>query len=225
MNDHHDPNKYNLNHMKERLRQKPEVADFLDEITANPEILGLLFEIIRTDKGAVKFYCEKVIRMLSEKQPSLAYPYFDDVANLIDSQNSFVKWGAITTLSNLIDVDNDRKFEAVCQKYLDLINSDSMITAASAVKNVWKFVVKNPDYEGDLTKRLLGIADNTYLYKGKPSPECKNIMFGNAIDCFDKYFEISCSKKDIIEFVAKQRNNTRKQVAKKAEAFLKKHLQ
>ena len=37
MNDHHDPNKYNLNHLKERLRQKPEVADFLDEITANPK--------------------------------------------------------------------------------------------------------------------------------------------------------------------------------------------
>ena len=211
--------------MKERLRQKPEVADFLDEITANSEILGLLFEIIRTDKGAVKFYCEKVIRMLSEKQPSLVYPYFDDVANLIDSQNSFVKWGAITTLSNLIDVDKDHKFAAVYDKYLGLIGSDSMITAASAVKNIWKFVVMNPEYESTLTKRLLGIANNTYLYKGKPSPECKNIMFGNAIDCFDKYFEIAGSKKEIIEFVTEQRNNTRKQVAKKAEAFLKTHLQ
>ncbi len=215
---------HRVNQLKEKLSGKPEVADLVDEIAADPEILGLLLEIIRIDTGTLKFYCCKVIRTLSEKHPSLVYPYFDDVAALIDNQNSFIKWEAIAILSNLVDVDSKGKFETIRHRYFSLIDSDSMVTAGNAAKNACKLAMKNPEYESELTQRLLSISERTYLHKGKPSQECKNIMFGHAIGCFHMYFEVSPRKKEIIEFVAGQRHNPRKQVAKKAEAFLKKHV-
>ncbi len=207
----------------QRLKQKPETDDFVDEVIQEPEIISVLIEIIKKDKGSVKFYCEKIVRIISERRPILVYPYFDDVASLIDSQNNFIKLGVIITLSNLISVDNENKFKSIYEKYFSLINSDSMITAGNVVKNAWKIVMKNPGWEDDITKRLLSLSANTYLNKGEPSPECKNIIFGDAIDCFNQYYEMSGNKEEIIEFVTNQRNNPRKQVAKKAESFLKRY--
>ncbi len=205
------------------IKEKPDVHDFANQVMQNAGLIPRLLNLIATDRGSTKFYCDKVIRTISETQPELIYPYFERIVPLIDSPNNFIKWGAIITLSNLISVDKEKKFDLIYERYFDLINSDSMITAANVAGTVWKVVQIRPEFETDLTRRLLKITENTYLYKGQPSPECKNILFGHAIDCFDKYFERANDKAGIIEFVSSQTNNTRKQVARKAESFLKKH--
>lgn len=205
------------------LKRKPDLEGFSLEVMADPAMIGMLLEIISTDTGSVKFYCDKVVRFVSERNPSLVYPYFNDIAELIDSPNNFVKWGAILTISNLLSVDDENRFEMIYDRYLSLLNSETMVTAANIAGNAWKIVRKHPGWEKDITQRLLKIEGNTYLYKGEPSPECRNIMFGHMLDCFDRYFDLSTSKEKMIGFAESQRNNPRKTVARKAEAFLKKH--
>lgn len=187
------------------------------------QIKGLI-EKIRTDKGSGKFFLEKSIRLLSEKDPSLVYPYFSEIAELIQSPNNFIKWGAIITVSNLIEVDKENKFEPIFDEYFSLINDDSMITAGNVAGNAWKFIMKNPGWEKEITERLLKVKGNTYLYKGEPSPECKNIMLGHVLGCFDKYYENSALQEKMITFAESEINNSRKSVARKAKAFLKNHL-
>ena len=153
----------------------------------------------------------------------MVYPYFDDIAQLIHSGNNFIKWGAITVISNLITVDKEKRFEKIRDGYFDLINSDSMITAANVVTNAWKFVQACPEIENDITARMIKVAENTYLHKGNPSPECRNILIGHVIEGFDKYFKVSGNKSMILEFVGSQKNNGRNSTAKKAAAFLKKY--
>ncbi len=111
------------------------------------------------------------------------YPYFDEAANLIHDSNSFIKWGAIITLSNLIAVDDDDRFATIYEKYFDLIDSESMITAANVIGNAWKIIKKNPIHENDITRRMLRVSENTYLNKGLPSAECKNVLIGHVVDC------------------------------------------
>lgn len=205
------------------IKDKPEFSSFVTTVVSNPEMIGVLLEIIRKDKGSTKFYCDKVIRKVSEMKPSLVYPYFKEIAQLIDSTNNFIKWGALLTISNLIPIDQERRFDAIYDKYFDLINSDSMITAATVAGNAWKFVQSWPEKENDITARMLRVLENTYLNKGKPSLECKNILIGHVIECFDKYFEVSGNQNKILEFVGGQKDNNRKSTAKKAAAFLKKH--
>lgn len=67
-------------------------------------------------------------------------------------------------------------------------------------------------------------AGNTYLYKGAPSLECRNIMLGNVIDCFDMYWLQSENKKSLLEFAMGQVDNPRETVARKARLFVKKHV-
>ena len=209
----------------EKIQGKPGLEAFVREVLQQPEYIPVLFAIIKNDPGSAKFYCEKVIRIVSERKPECVYPYFGEVVALIESPNSFIKWGAIITLSNLAAVDTETKFASVYEKYFDLIDADAMVTAANVVGNAWKIILSKPEYEQDITWRLMRIPENTYLHKGEPSPECRNILCGHAIDCFDKYFEVAHDKNGILAFASAQMHNPRKQVAKKAAAFLKKHTE
>lgn len=207
----------------EMLKKKPELNDFTDKVLADTEIILILLKIMKTDKGSVKFYCEKIIRIIGERNPEVLDPYFNDIADLLDSSNNFLKWGAIITIANLAAADSEDKFAGIYEKYFSLINSESMITAGNVVGNAWKIVLKDPGLEKDITERLLGVEKNIYLNKGWPSSECLNIMFGHVLDCFDKYYHLAGDQEKIIRFAAGQTKNPRKSVAKKAEAFLKKN--
>jgi hypothetical protein len=214
---------HQIDHWIIELKKKPDLRTMVDQVIADPSILAILFQIIRGDKSSLKFFCDKIIRSVSEQQPRLVYPYFKIVAGLIDSPNNFIKWGAILTLANLLTVDDEHQFDAVYEHLLALIDSDSMITAANAASCAEKIILKYPEREPDVTRRLLKVSGNTYLYKGELSPECKNIMIGHVLDCFDSYFASSALQDKMLEFAASQCDNTRKKVARNAEAFLTKH--
>lgn len=208
----------------EKLKMKPDVQELVNEIQNKPKLIAVYLDIINHEKSSVKFLGEKALRGISEVEPEILYPYFFDIAVLLDSDNSFIKWGGIITLSNLVVVDHEKKILKVYDNYFSLLDSQSMVTAANAAGNAWKIARKYPDLEPDITKRLLSIVDNTYYYKGEPSPECKNVLYGHLIECFDKYYQLSVCKKEMLEFVANQKNNPRKKVAKIAASFLKKHV-
>lgn len=209
--------------LQHSLKKMPAVYQFITDVAERVNKFPLLFEIIRTDRGAVKYHCEKIIRICSENNPKLVYPYFSEIADLLDSSNNFLKWGAIITLSNLVAVDDARQFDGIYDKYFAMLNSDSMITAANVIENAWKIVLKFPEREPDITARLLAVRENTYLNKGKPSPECKNILLGNILDNFSRYYPLSQRKAEMIDFAVSQLENTRRTVAKRAADFLKKY--
>jgi hypothetical protein len=212
-----------LQELIETVRKKPEANQLVHEVMGNSEMIPLLLEIVKTDPGSLKFFCAQVIRTISEKSPVLVYPYFNDIAPLMDSSNNILKWSAIIILSNLALVDSENKFAGVYQRYLSLMDSTSMITAGNVAGNAWKIAVSHPGWERDITERLLAIAGNTYMSKGKPSPECKNIMLGNVLGCFDRYFHLSGSKSKMIDFATMLTENPRKSVARRAEDFVLRH--
>ena len=76
-------NKITPDELIKRIQTKPDEDEFISEVMESTEIITLLLNIIQTDKGKTKFYCNKVIQIISEKQPQLIYPYFDEVVNLI----------------------------------------------------------------------------------------------------------------------------------------------
>lgn len=208
---------------KEMLKTKPDIFELADQCINNTDQIESLFDIINKEKGSIKFTCEKTIRIISDIEPLVLYPYFDRLAALLDSDNNFILWGAIISISNIVCVDKENKFQVIYDKYFSHLSSPTMITAANVVQNVYKIILSNPQNEKDITKRLLDINNNTYYIKNEPSDECKNVLYGHLFECFDKYFESSSMKKEIIDFAKEQLNNSRASVAKKAEKFLKKY--
>ena len=189
----------------------------------DPQFLDALFEIVRSEHSAVRYSCTKILRMLSERQPDKIYPYFDDVANWLRDSNSFVKWDGILTLANLASVDAQRRFASVYEEYFGLIRDSKMVTAANAAGNAWKIVQAVPEWESDITRRLLEVPQIVYLHHGEPSAECNRVMCGHVLDCFDHYFDLSKNQQAMLCFARSQLNSSRKSVAKKAARFLNKH--
>ena len=211
------------NELMESYIKSKDMEGLVEVLKEEPIRIKGLFEKIKTDKGSGKFFLEKSIRLLSEKDPRLVYPYFSEIAELIQSPNNFIKWGAMITISNLIEVDEENRFEPLFEEYFSLLNDDSMITAGNVASNAWKFIRKNPDWEKEITERLMKVKGNIYLYKGEPSPECNNIMVGHVLGCFDQYYEVSRLREKMIAFAQSEVDNPRKSVARKAQAFLKNH--
>jgi len=80
-----------------------------------------------------------------------------------------------------------------------------------------------PEWEKNITERLVEVPGITYLYKGEPSPECNRIACGYVLECFEYYFDCSGSQSAMINFAECQLGNSRKTVAKLAEKFLINH--
>lgn len=206
-----------------RLKEKPDIDAFVSEVINKPEMIEALIRIAATDKSSIKFSCTKTIRLVSEQRPDMVYSYFDDIVAMTHNTNSFIKWDGILIISNLIRADSECRFDMIFEDYFGMLKDPQMVTAATVVGNAWKIVSARPDLEPEITRRLLAIPDITYFYKGEPSEECSRVICGHAIDCFEKYFSMSGSQKEILEFVQKQLKSTRGTVVKKAEKFLKKH--
>jgi hypothetical protein len=208
----------------EQIGQKgADIPAFVERVIKRPKEIAELIDSLKVEKRAVKFSYEKVLRLTSERRPELIYPYFEVFAGLLDSDNSILKWGAIMTIANLASVDEQKKFEAIFKKYYSPISGPTMITAANIIGSSVKIALAKPELTESITKEILKVEEAKYQRHGKLSPECRNVAIGHAIDSFEKFFEQIEDKKAVLTFVKRQLKNTRKQVAKKAERFIRKH--
>ena len=209
--------------LMDRLKEKPDLDQFIAEVIDDSTILHLLFDIVLTEKSGIKYKCTRIIRMVSEQKPELIYPNFYSVRKWLYHNNSFIKWDGILTLSNLAAVDFEDRFKEIYQDYFALIRDPHMITAGNVIGNAWKIVLARPELESDITGRLLEVPDITYLNDGELSPECNRIACGHVLECFDRYFDFSGNKSAMINFAKEQLESSRKSVVKCAERFLKRH--
>jgi hypothetical protein len=137
---------------------------------------------------------------------------------MLDSANSFLKWGAIITIGNLASLDSENKFEKIYAKYFAPVHGPVMITAANIIESASKIALAKPHLREKITKEILKVNNAKYQ-----TDECRNVAIGHAIDSLDRYFEQIKNKKPVMDFVRQQLENTRAPVRKRAEKFVKKH--
>ncbi len=200
-----------------------DIDALLGQVFENPEGLRKLVEAVQAGRGTARYAYEKALRRISEQRPQLLYPHFDALAGLLEDENSFLKWGAIMTVANLTAVDTRKKFEAIFKKYYAPITGPVMVTAANIIASSAKIARAKPALVGDITREILKVERAEFTIRGNPSPECRNVAIGHAIDSFDQFFSQIEDKAVVIKFVKGQLGNTRKQVVKKAERFLNKY--
>lgn len=178
---------------------------------------------LQIEKGTPKYAYGKVLRFVSERRPELIYPYFGVFAAMLDHDNSFLKWGAIMTVAHLTTVDAKDKFEALFEKYYAPITGPVMVTAANIIGSSARIALAKPALTERITREILKVERAKYERHGHPSPECRNVAIGQAVDAFDQFFDQIEDKAAVMRFVKRQLTNRRKPVLKKAERFLRKH--
>jgi hypothetical protein len=200
-----------------------DVESLADRLIADSGQIPQLVNALQSEKSAKKFAYEKILRIVSEKRPDLIYPYFDIFAGLLDSENNFLKWGAIMTIANLTRADTEKKFEIIFRKYFDPIGGPAMITAGNIIGSSVTIAQAKPTLTNAIAEEILKVEKAKYKLKGTLSPECRNVAIGHAIDSFDKLFGRIKNKAEVAAFVNRQLKNPRTAVSKKAERFMRRH--
>jgi hypothetical protein len=198
-----------------------DVATAVERLIASPGKIPELVEALQAEKSAARYLYEKALRFVSEGRPQLIYPHFDAFSALLDHENSFLKWGAVMTIAHLTPVDAAGRFEAVFDRYYAPIPGPTMITAANIIGSSPEIVQAKPHLTQRIAQEILKVEKARYKHHGSPSPECRNVAIGHAIDAFDEFFDRIDDKPAVLTFVNRQLENARKQVAKKAERFLR----
>lgn len=194
--------------------------ELLELLSKEPQALSEVIGILVNGKGAVRFKCDKVIRRLSEKEPNLVYDHYDEIASLMASENSFLRWGAILTVSGLAADDEERKFDRYLDTWLALLDSGHVVDSANMAGNAWKVVKARPDLEAYVTRALLSIEHRTYYHKGEVSKECRLVAMGAALLSFMEYFDDSSMKPEILSFAGRAAHCPRKKTSSLAVKLL-----
>ena len=200
-----------------------DIGAIADQLIKDSKQLPGLVKALQTEKSAKKFSYEKALRLVSEKQPGLIYPYFDVFVDLLNSDNSFLKWGAIITVGNLAAVDKKKKFEAIFKKYYAPITGPVLVTAANIIGSSVPIARAKPALVDSITREILKVEKAEFQRKGNSSPECKNVAIGQAIDSLGQFYDQIRNKAAVMRFIKRQLKNTREPVVRKAEQFIHKH--
>jgi hypothetical protein len=195
-----------------------DIQAIVREVAKDKKLIRTVLSGMASKKAREKFGCEKVIRFASEEYPAKIYPYFDEIASYLDSDNSFLKWGAIITISHLARVDKQGRIDAIFAKYFAPIRGCVMIAANNTIAGGGRIALAKPLLADRIAKEILVVQKAKYA-----TTECKNVATGEAIDAFFVFFDSIRSKKAVMEFVRAQLENTRTAVRKKAIRFLKKY--
>lgn len=211
------------NALIDSLKQNVDLDIYVEEATKDEGLIGMMLDIIEQEKSSVKFRAENIIRKISEEIPDLLYPYFERMAKFLDSKNSFIRWGFILTLPNLLRVDKENKWAAIHDRYLALLDADSVPEFGNMVSSVWKILESHPNAEKEIVPKLLKIDEHHFIHKGEVSPECLNIAKGQIIECFDRIFENSPYQEEMVAFAQANVDNPRNLVRRKARKFVTNH--
>ncbi|MFH1194887.1 MAG: hypothetical protein V1720_04195 [bacterium] len=204
-----------LSQISEKGSDKEKIAN---KVIKNPELLPEVFEGLNYPKADTKYGCEKVLRLISESKPEILYPYFDRFVEMMNSDVTFHKWGAIISIANLASVDTENKIDRLFKKYFSPIDGTTMITAANIIGSAYKIALAKPELADKIAKEILKVEYAIY-----ETDECRNIAIGHAIESFTNFYELIKNKKQVNKFILEQMNNSRTAVKKKAGKFLKKY--
>lgn len=191
----------------------------LQKAREDPSLIPEVISGVSSSKPAIRYGCAKVLMDLSEEQPEKLYPYMDSFTALLDSKYRILVWNAMAIIANLTRVDRDRKFDKIFDKYYGFLNDPYMVTVANVVGSSGKIALAKPYLVQRITAELLkveNISTTPHL-----TAECKRVIAEKAVESFDSFFDKIQNKDEVVSFVRKNKNSSRKSLKAKSERFLK----
>jgi hypothetical protein len=178
------------------------------------KLLAELLDNLRIKNETIRFNSHNVLFFISEEHPKVLYSKWDFFVDLLESDNTYHKLSSIQLLANLTKADTKSKFEKTFNKFYNLLDDKSFITAAYVAAASGKIAKAKPKLQTRITNRLLNI-DKTHH-----DPERRDLVKGAIIESFREYFDQAKNKKKIIDFARKQLKSRSPKTKKIAKEFL-----
>jgi flagellar biosynthesis/type III secretory pathway ATPase len=175
-----------------------------------------LFANLASKNPNIKYGSSKQLLEIAQLAPATLLAEFDQIVDLLDSENNILKWTAIEMIGNLAAVDRDEKIgQPIVDKFFQFLRGGKLITANHAVAALAKIALAKPV----LRKRIIDELLKTSQYHYETT-ECDNIVAGKVIDAFGRMIDFVKDNERIRSFAEGQRGNTRPATRRRAEKFL-----
>ena len=194
--------------------------ELLQKVKQDFDLLPRVLNGLSSSRAAIRYGCAKVLMDLSEENPEELYPHMDSLVDLLDSKYRILTWNAMAIIANLTEVDTEKKFDAIFDKYYRFLNDEYMVTVANVAGHSGKIALAKPYLIPRITNQLLrveNISTTPHL-----TEECKKVIAEKAIKSFDAFFDKIEHKERVITFAEKHLSSSRKTLRKEAENFLEK---
>ena len=194
--------------------------ELLQKVKKDFNLVPVVLNGTSSSKAAIRYGCAKVLMDLSEEHPEQVYPYMDDFIDLLESEYRILIWNAMAIIANLTKVDEDRKFDAIFDKYYSFIDDEYMVTVANVVGHSGKIALAKPYLIERITNELLKVENISIT--PHLTEECKRVITEKAIKTFYLFFDKIKQKEKVICFVKSHLNSPRKTLGKAGKNFLDK---
>lgn len=196
-------------------KEDPSLEEALQLAISDEGVLKEILASVVSKDEAFRYNCFKVLRQISEDHPLILYPEWDYFIALLDSRNAYHRSIAVQILANLTAVDAQRRFEAIFDRYFDLLDDEKIIVTRYLVQNAGTIARAKPSLRAKIVEILLGIDETHHKHK--------DLIKADAIQSFEAFFEDYPSKEQLLEFVEQQLECSNPKTRKAAKAFLNKH--
>lgn len=198
------------------LNKTADIDAMAERAIADKSIIGELLDGLTSINEEYRFNCSKVMNIIEQKQPELIYPYWDNLAALLDSDNSYHRMSGVNHISHLIAVDKENKFDNIFGKYYRMLDDQSVIVAIYVAQASGRIALAKPALQKGITDILIAVEKTHHL------PGRKELVKAGIIESFDQYMKDYPDKSPIFAWVQKQIESESPKTRNLAKSFISK---
>lgn len=117
------------------------------------ERISELYALLLGQDGKTAYKALQTLQQLSEESADV-YSYMDQFADMLDSENSYIRTRGLTLIAYNAKWDTDYKVDEMIDKYLEHITDIKPITARQCIKLLPKIAKAKPELKDDILSAL-----------------------------------------------------------------------
>jgi hypothetical protein len=199
------------------IKETPNLDDIARSAVADAEILKELLDGVVSKDDTYRYNCFRALLQISENEPLALYPEWDYFVPFLASPNAYHRSVAVQLLARLAQVDSEKRFEAILEPYLAMLDDEKVMVARYLAQNAGRIVKAKPSLQEQITAHLLDV-DRTHHTQSR-----KDLVKADIIQAFHAFFAESRDKEKILAFVEQQLESSSPKARQAAKAFLKEH--
>jgi len=163
---------------------------------------------------AIRTRAFKALMIVARKDPDRLLAHWADLDGLLRGGRAFSKFPAVHILAALAPADDEGRFERSFRAFFALLEDEAVSVASHVARLAGEIALAKPALEPRITRRLLAID------RAQIRPDRKDLVKAYALEGFDRYFETTSSKKNILAFAEAMVTSKSPRARKAAKEFL-----
>ncbi|MBN2552084.1 MAG: hypothetical protein JXB06_04915 [Spirochaetales bacterium] len=197
--------------------EQPEIEALACMVAGSGEAIKLVIDGLTFPVDTYRYNCNRLIVEVAASHPELVYPYWRNLAGLLESSNTYHRCSAINVLPHLIPADGGEMFDRTFERYFELLDDESVIPPCYIARNCPTIASHLPQALQRIIDKLLSI-DATHHEPGR-----KDLIKADIILALDRLYDRVENKSEVLRFVEDQLECSSPKTRKTARAFLKQH--